>query len=227
MFTLEMKYPSLSPYVYAADNPANVIDIAGDSTFVVANDNGTYTVTGGNLSGAEDDTGIYTRDADGNLVLVGQSITTHSFFDDKGRAVVGAVLDPTSYEGALFVLGEIVGGDPTLLGYMSTAWGGQEYDFKTRGQDDRAKGVFKLRYHYRGSTVPFMDGVPMFGSARDFGNIGAGIVAGRAGVSWEAARLVFDALESIQEMEITKEGIPSQKAQKLGYTIGVRLRKVD
>ncbi|MCE7945284.1 MAG: hypothetical protein DYG95_27280 [Chlorobi bacterium CHB1] len=130
---LEMKYPSLSPYVYAANNPANVIDIAGDSTFVVANDNGTYTVTGGNLSGAEDDTGIYTRDADGNLVLVGQSITTHSFFDDKERAVVGAVLDPTSYEGALFVFGEVVGGDPTLLGYMLTAWGGQEYDFKERG----------------------------------------------------------------------------------------------
>ncbi|KAA0229734.1 RHS repeat-associated core domain-containing protein [candidate division KSB1 bacterium] len=115
---LEMKYPSLSPYVYAANNPVNVIDIDGDSTFVVANDNGTYTVTGGNLSGAEDDTGIYTRDADGNLVLVGQSITTHSFFDDDGKAVVDAIIDPTSYEGALFVLGEVVGGDPTLLGYM-------------------------------------------------------------------------------------------------------------
>ncbi|KAA0229733.1 hypothetical protein EDS67_10815 [candidate division KSB1 bacterium] len=72
-----------------------------------------------------------------------------------------------------------------------------------------------------------MDGVPMFGSARDFGNIGAGIVAGRKGLSWEQARLGFDALESWQRGRITKEGVPSQKAQKLGYTIGVRLRKVD
>lgn len=111
---------------------------------------------------------------------------------------------------------------------MLTAWGGQEYDFKERGiKGANVSDVERLQHHYRGSAIPFTGDVTTFGSARGFGNIGAGIVAGRAGLSWGEARLGFDALESIQEMEITKEGIPSQKAQKLGYTIGVRLRKVD
>jgi RHS repeat-associated protein len=223
-----IKYPALSPYHYAANNPVNVIDINGDSTFVVANDNGNYTVTGGNLSGAEDDTGIYTRDAEGNLVLVGNSITTHSFFDDEGNAVVGAVIDPTSYEGVLFVLGEIIGADPSLIGYMRNATENQKYDFKNRGMKDaEAKGVSRSEHHYRGSAVPFTGDIPTFGSARDFGNIGAGIIAGRAGLSWEEARLGFDALESIQRGKISKEGTPTQKAQKVGHTIGGRLRKVN
>jgi RHS repeat-associated protein len=225
---LAMKYPNFSPYVYAANNPANVIDIDGDSTFVVANGNGTYTVTGGHLSGAEDDTGIYTRDADGNLVLVGQSITTHSFFDDEGNPVVGAVIDPESYEGFLFVLAEIIGGDPSLIGYVTNATENQKYDFKNRGvKEAKAKGVDPSQHHYRGSAVPFTGDIATFGSARDFGNIGAGIVAGRAGLSWGEARLGFDALQTIQERQISREGTPTQKAQRIGHAIGVRLRKVD
>jgi uncharacterized protein RhaS with RHS repeats len=221
------KYPSHTPYHYTLNNPVRFIDINGDSTFVTTNDDGTYTVTGANLSGAEDDTGIYIRDADGNLILVGNSITTHSFFDDDGNAVVGAVIDPASYEGVLFILGEIVGADPSLIGYMANATENQKYDFKNRGKDDRPQNVSLTEHHYRGSAVPFTGSVATFGSARDFGNIGAGIVAGRAGLSWEDARLGLDALESIQQREIAKEGTPTQKAQKVGHAIGVRLRKID
>ncbi|WDF65930.1 hypothetical protein [Flavobacterium sp. KACC 22763] len=57
-------------------------------------------------------------------------------------------------------------------------------------------------------------------SARDAGNIGAGIVAGRNGYSWSFSRLAFDALESYQKSEITTEGNTTQKAQKVGYEIG-------
>lgn len=111
---------------------------------------------------------------------------------------------------------------------MGNATENQKYDFKNRGiKEALAKGLKAPQHQYRGSAVPFTGSVATFGSARDFGNIGAGIVAGRAGLSWEDARLGFDALESIQRGKISKEGTPTQKAQNVGHAIGVRLRKID
>lgn len=45
--------------------------------------------------------------ADGTYTMVGESITSHSFFDDDGIAVVGAVIDPNSSEGQNFIDGLI------------------------------------------------------------------------------------------------------------------------
>jgi hypothetical protein len=204
------------------NNPVGIVDINGDSTFVTSNENGTYAVTGVNLSGADDDTGIYVRDSDGNLTLIGQSITTHSFVNDDGKAVAGAIINLSSTEGQDFIDG-LVADDPDLITYMANATGGEVYDFKDEGIEDISGGTTPLQHRYRGSVA--RNGA--IGSARDFGNIGAGIVAGRKGLSWSRARVGFDALESWQKKTITSEAIPTQKAQRVGHNIGLRLWKSE
>ena len=69
---------SISNYAVFRNSPIWYIDPNGDSTFVQAGDDGTYSVTGGNLAG--DDKGIYIQDAEGNLTgkKLGESLTTHS-----------------------------------------------------------------------------------------------------------------------------------------------------
>lgn len=106
---------------------------------------------------------------------------------------------------------------------MVNATNGEKYDFKEKGINDRAEGTTKQQHKYRGSTSE--NGA--FGSARDFGNMGAGIVAGRKGLSWGAARTGFDAYQSYKSRKLTREGTTTQKAQRVGYNIGVELRKKD
>jgi hypothetical protein len=59
-----------------------------------------------------------------------------------------------------------------------------------------------------------------FASGRDIGNVGAGYVAGRKGLSWGAARAGFDALESYQQGGFATEGQPTQRAQRVGFDAG-------
>jgi len=58
---------------------------------------------------------------------------------------------------------------------MANAGNGEKYDFKDQGKDERPEGTTVEQYRYRGSSTENGE----FGSARDFGNIGAGMVAGR------------------------------------------------
>ncbi len=71
----------------------------------------------------------------------------------------------------------------------------------------------------------------LIASARDIGNYAAGYVAGVHGISWESARLAFDALETMQKVGFWQtvrhypnnriiEGQPTQQAQYKGYTQG-------
>lgn len=76
------------------------------------------------------------------------------------------------------------------------------------------------QHMYRGSVTK--DG--KFGSARDFGNMAAGVVAGRNGLSWGQARVGFDALESYQRGAFASEPATTQKAQRVGYDVGISLR---
>ncbi|MEL7122967.1 MAG: RHS repeat-associated core domain-containing protein [Bacteroidota bacterium] len=214
-------FANYSTYSYASNNPIKSIDINGDSTFVAVNDDGTYTVIGGNLEG--DDKGVYTIGDNGEYTQVGQSLTTHSFFDDEGNAVIGAIIDPTSTAGQDFLETEIVAPDIGLIKYMLKATGGKPLDFKVRGIEDKEEGVSRAQYVYRGSVTSS----GKFGSARDFGNIAAGIVAGRNGLGWEEARLGFDGLQSYQEGKIATEGQTTQRAQRKGLNIGKKLRKKD
>lgn len=72
--------------------------------------------------------------------------------------------------------------------------------------------------------------VTTFASARDFGNVAAGFVAGNRGLSWGEARLGFDALESVQRLDIASEGQPTQRAERTGYNTGLKFygqRQID
>lgn len=79
--------------------------------------------------------------------------------------------------------------------------------------------------------------MPVFASARDVGNIGAGLVGGISGLSWSTARFGFDFLETKQKFVTTKailyypflgvkaiEGSSTQYGERLGFRIGSQIR---
>ncbi len=131
-----------------------------------------------------------------------------------------------STEGQDFLENEIVGPDINIIYYMANATGGKLYDFKTRGM--KAIDISLIspeQYKHKGSITR----KGKVGSARDFGNVAAGIVAGRHSLPWGIARLGFDGLQTYQEgtwrdKQWSTEGEPTQKAQKIGYDIGESLR---
>jgi len=222
-----------STYSYGLNNPTRFIDVDGmypspPDLEVEKQKNGTYKVTGGT---SNDDRNIYVME-NGKRTgeVLGKMLTEYSFHDDDGNAVKGAFLNPGDRSGINFMNKEIVGQDPSLISYMPNATGGEKYDFKTRGMSDLPKGMSKSQFSYRG--MPFeqvsgfgnQDGATItFASARDFGNVGAGYVAGKNGLSWGMARLGFDALESGQQGGFAAEGQPTQRAEKIGYGVGARL----
>lgn len=70
-----------------------------------------------------------------------------------------------------------------------------------------------------------VNGMQIYTSARDIGNIAAGFIVGYYGLKWEFARKLFDKYQSIQSGFKTAEGVSSQNAQKVGYEIGKKYRK--
>ena len=200
-----------------------VIDINGDSTFVTQNADGTYSVRDGSLSGKEDDTGVYVKNADTSCTLIGNSETPYSFVHD-GVFVRGANIDLASTEGQDFVDGVVLT-NPDLLQYMPFALNGMRFDLKAK--DATSKGItdnqLLLEYFYRGS----MTAEGRIASARDFGNIAAGLVAARNGLTWSQARFGFDAYESIKQGRLSVEGVTTQTAQWRGFVMGVKLRTLE
>ena len=58
--------------------------------------------------------------------------------------------------------------------------------------------------------------IPLYTSARDIGNIAAGIVAAKNGISWSAARIAFDAYQSRNGLQV--EGISTRNAEYYGWS---------
>lgn len=152
---------------------------------------------------------------------VGETISTHSFVDGNDEFVKGATIDLGSKEGQEFV-DYLVELDPPIDVYMFNARNGKAFDFKDLGIDERGIYVTEDQHRYRGSVM----NNGLIGSARDFGNIGAGLVARRFGLSWEGARFGFDLYQSrwaIFRFEWEEEGVPTQLAQRYGFQLALDL----
>ncbi len=207
------KYSFQSIYAYATNNPVLLRDILGlgvETTIVERSDDGTYIVKGWKDDGKTD---VVLEDG----TKVGESLTTHSFVDEHNNAVVGAVIDPNSTEGQDFIDNEIVGAAPNVLTYKDNASLNQHFDFKSRDIPEGLSSKQQLVYRTRGSMTS--DG--KMASARDFGNMAAGIVAARAGVPHWYAKREFNQLQGGPEPPV------SAKAQQIGLNMGSVLRRQD
>ena len=162
-------------------------------------------------------------------MIIGESLTEFSFMGDDGAFVLGAPIDLTSMEGQSFLDLEIILDNPSLRQYMPNATGGRPLDFKNLGRDQRGNLSIE-QYRYRASLL--RNG--SIASARDVGNVAAGLVARRAGLSWRAARMGFDGLQTWQDLGWNTlrvgpsvEGRTSRAAQAFGHWLGVTLRAID
>jgi RHS repeat-associated protein len=225
---LAEKYPHISPYAYCNNNPVNAIDPTGMSTYVIANENGTYRVVGGNLN--DKDLNIYSINfKDGKyagMSSIGKSTSISSFYDSdandgKGAWALGSTIDPNDNSGKQF-LDNFVKNDPEIGDYMNNATEGKTYDFKSTNGTNQVVYTDHKDF-YRGMPVgKTKDGVQLYTSARDVGNIAAGYIAGAYGIPWAEARKEFDKLESKQQRHPAVEGFSTQNAQRVGWETGNR-----
>lgn len=211
------KYYNISPYAYCAGNPVMIVDPDGRHLEVsrYKNELGKYELVGGE---ADDDLNIYLDYGTENQTIIGRALTEYSFMYDNGKAVKGAIIDLYDVSGQLFI-NKFMKSFPFIFSYMWNGYGGRKYDFKRKGTQEGDDLYESTIYHNRGMSVN-INGKKYLASARDVGNFVAGYMAGKSGLSWDIARLGFDALESHQKGEITHEGLPTTKAQWKGFEIG-------
>ena len=234
----------LSQYSTFSNNPIWFSDPLGDTTFVNAADkNGNYKVTGGTRK--DNDNSIFIR-VNGKVgAKIGYSATPESFFnsdEDNGKGKWMGNINPRDQSGRNFLNKQILEDAPNIASYVNNASGGEKFDFKrTNGTE---KNIFETpNEFYRGMPLSLKSSdpsLPVYGSARDVGNIAAGLVAGRAGLPWSVARFGFDFLETKQQFGATKatlfypffgikaiEGSSTQFGQRLGFRVGSEIRHAE
>lgn len=133
----------------------------------------------------------------------------------RGRLAVqvqrqGAIINPNDKSGQSFLKKMENTG---LYDYMWNATGGKPYDFKKTNGTKKVIGE-STEYVYRGMKINTRGKGEVYASARDVGNYAAGMVAGKEHISYQAARLAFDTLESAQKRELTTEGLILKKQRK-------------
>ena len=214
--------PSLSPYLYCAANPLNVVDPDGRHLEVRRNEDGTYTIEGGQ---ANSDRNIYLNYGTEGQSVIGTMLTEYSFMNDEGKPVEGAVIDMGDTSGQEFLENNFIGKNPRLISYAAKALPYGEYDFKSLGITRKTEDNIADKHRHRGMKL-VVDGIEYIASARDVGNFAAGYVAGWHLISWEDTRKSFDLLETVTKFFSTWEpkwyieGQPSQLAQYVGYSKG-------
>ena len=237
MDPLAEKYYNLSPYTYCAGNPVRYVDPTGRSTWVYENEDGTYTVLGGDINDDDYNVYVYSKDNNGKYVIRGDSIgkttslTSFYSFDNKTWAV-GAIIDMQNNSGRNF-LNDFVSSPPDIITYMINATNNKKYDFKVTNGDNTHQ--YSGIEHYRG--MPLWDGI--ITSARDVGNIAAGYIAGYNGIPYSASRFAFDFLQTYTDNKISIEKgagfvgwkieeATTRNAQFLGWRLGIisRHRKI-
>ena len=216
---LAEKYPSVGGYVYCMENPTKLIDPNGKETHVALNKDGTYSVVGGILN---KDRNIYIFDKDkyGKYTIKGKSIgvtsSTTSFYNSdynkgKGTWAIGATINPKDRSGKDF-LNKMISKDITLDDYIDKARNNRPYDFKVTNGSGSVVST-DLKYVYRGMSIgKTAFGQEIYTSARDIGNIAAGIVAAKNGIPWSDARIAFDVYQG------GREGISTQNAEYYGWS---------
>ena len=221
---LSEKYYAHSPYLFCGANPMRFVDPEGTSTRVKQLDDGTYEVIGGDLY--DNDFGIYVGyyGDDGSWVPtgnkpIGYTSTLYSFHNsDKGPDhgwQTGTIINPNDTMGASFL--STIRAGVTLTEYMDKARSGHQWDVKLTNNTEKVIEGIDI---YRGMPIGSKNGIPVYASARDVGNIAAGIVAGAHGMSWLTARLGFDLYQSWSVRYLSVEGLSTQYAQLYGWRIG-------
>ena len=222
---LAEQYHPHSPYLFCAGNPMKFVDPTGKSTRVRKLENGTYEVVGGDLS--DNDLGIYVGRLDKNGTWVqlddnpiGYTPTLYSFFNsDEGKNhgwQVGAIIDPNDNSGNRFLAQFRT--HTSLFEYISKARTNHIWDFKAT--NGFSNSIIDGIDPYRGMPIGSTRNRPVYASARDVGNIAAGIVTGAHGMSWLSARFGFDAYQSYSSKRPTIEGLSTRTAQRYGWRIG-------
>ncbi|MDR4932139.1 hypothetical protein [Segatella bryantii] len=215
------KYYSISPYSYCGGNPINAIDPDGRSTWVINAGNGTYQVIGGNLEDKDRNVYVYSQDKNGKYTIrgnsIGQTTSMTSFYNsDKKSWAKDAIIDLSDNSGKGF-LNRMVSSDVTLDDYMSNARTGKPYDFKVTNGTNKVIPKIDI---YRGMSIgSTANGQQLISSARDIGNMAAGIVAAKNGISWSAARIAFDAYQSKCSGRPVVEGISTRNAEYYGWSM--------
>ena len=161
---------------------------------------------------------MYTQDENGDFSVKGGSIgisaTLTSFYnsdENDPNHRWGGIINPNDNSGKSFLDNMTGENSPGLFEYMYHARSGHKYDFKvTNGTESRIQGINPQRgMPIRGNS----DGSTTYASARDIGNMAAGYIAAKNGISWKAARKAFDWYQG------SPEGKTTVNAEGYGYFV--------
>ena len=227
------KYYPLSSYTYCLGNPVRHIDPNGKSTWVYMTGNYTYEVFGGNLMDDDRNIYVYHKNKKGILTRgssIGITPTTTSFYDSKKRTWVRSIINMTNDSGIKFLNHFKIHqafSYYNILEYIYNARGNHKYDFKVTDGNSFVVSS-ELSYAYRGmpigrATWGNYKGKKVIASARDIGNMAAGIVSAKNGLPYSLARLGFDTYQSWQDfhksnkIEFHIEEQSTRNAEFYGY----------
>ena len=82
------------------------------------------------------------------------------------------------------------------------------------------KVLFEPQKYYRGMPMLMPNGITLYMSARDIGNMMAGYKAGASGLKWSDVENAFDMYQSRSIHVIQHEGFSTKNAEKYGYMLG-------